>query len=193
MIRHAESYGMANNVTELDDCGGTVVLRGIKIEVDSDIGAAFVVDCCRHIEDLITADALRAKYGLLDDDAYAALGANEPLQLAIAAAKTRRIHDGSAAREKAQHAFLAAPSILDGIMNDSSASPRHRIEAVRELRQVAAVGPTDTQAAQKERFVININFGSNKLRKEIELKPVAPERETLAIEHDDEREEEYGF
>jgi hypothetical protein len=68
------------------------------------------------------------------------------LQRAVAAAKTRRIHDGSAAREKAAHLFIEAPAVLGEIIRDNSMSPRHRIEAARELRQVAAVGPIDAQA-----------------------------------------------
>jgi hypothetical protein len=124
---------MTNNMIDPND-GGTVVLRGIKVDVNSDVGAAFVIDICRHLDDLLSAEALRTKYGLLDDNAWAGLAENEPLQRAIAAAKTRRIHDGSAARERAQHAFLAGPNILNGIMNDSSAPSRSRIESIRELR-----------------------------------------------------------
>jgi hypothetical protein len=182
---------MATSMNAIEPSGGTVTLRGIVVEIDGAVGQAFVLDVCRHLDELLSADQLRSKYGLTDDEAWEALASNEPLQRAIAAAKTCRIHDGSAAREKAQHLFLAAPDVLGGIVNDAAASPRHRIEAVRELRQVAAVGPTDAQKTT-EKFVININFGSNKLHKEIELKPVKPE--TLTIEHsDDEREGEYGF
>src|SRR5262249_19723548 len=113
-----------------------------------------------------------------------ALGSNEALQRSIAAAKTRRIHDGSAAREKAQHLFLTAPDVLGGIVNDAGASPRHRIEAVRELRQVAAVGPSDSQKTDKERFTINISFGSAKIHREVELKPIRPEL-TIEAGHDE--------
>ena len=186
-----DSMTRVNSMTMIEPSGGTVTLRNIVCEIDGAVGQAFCLDVCRHLDELISAEALRSKYGLLDDGAWAGLAANEPLQRAIAATKERRIRSGEAAREKAAHLFLAAPNILNEIMNDNSASSRHRIEAIREMRQVAAVGPTDAQAAEKERFVINISFGSNKLRKEIELKPVNPE--TLTIEHDDEREGEYGF
>jgi hypothetical protein len=182
---------MTNSVISSDE-RGTVVLRGIVVEIGSPVGQSFCLDVCRLVEDLISAEALRAKYGLQDEEVWRTLETNEPLQRAIAATKTHRIHDGSAAREKAQHLFLAAPDVLGEIVNDTSASPRHRIEAVRELRQVAAAGPTDAQAADREKFVINISFGSNKLRKEIELKPKV-EHETLTIEHDDEREGDNGF
>jgi hypothetical protein len=164
--------------------GGTVVLRGIPVDVNSDVGAAFVQDVCRHVEDLLPADALRAKYGLQSDEAYEALGSNEPLQRAIAAAKTRRVHDGSAAREKAQHAFLGAPSILNGIMSDTSASARHRIEAARELRACASVGPSDAQANEKERFVIRIDFGTAKTRVDVPMKAIKPEL-TIEAGHDE--------
>jgi hypothetical protein len=49
---------MANNVNAIEPTG-TVVLRGHTVNVDSDVGVAFVIDCCRHVEDLLTADQLR--------------------------------------------------------------------------------------------------------------------------------------
>jgi hypothetical protein len=177
---------------------GTVVLHGRTIAVDSDIGHSFVLDICRHVEDLINAEALRTKYGLSDEGAWQALAGNEPLQRAIAAAKTRRIHDGSAAREKAAHHFVQAPDVLNEIVQNSANSPRHRVDAIRELRACAQVGPeADKPAAERERFVININFGKgNVLHKELELKPIVPEHETIEPEHDEddsESEAEYGF
>jgi hypothetical protein len=180
---------MTTNITELNGGGGTVVLRGHTVNVDSDIGAAFVVDCVRHIEDLVSADALKAKYGL-DDTTWAALGENTALQLAVGAQKERRVRNGDAAREKAQALFLAAPNVLSAIVNDESMSPRHRIDACRELRATAAAGSeTGVPANDKERFTINISFGSNKLIKDVELKPVKPE----VIEQSDEHEAEYEF
>jgi hypothetical protein len=180
-----------NSITEFNDGGGTVTLRGVKIDVNSDVGAAFVLDCCRHIEDLVTAESLRAKYGLLDEEAWQQLATNKPLQRAIAAAKTRRIHDGSAAREHAQHLFLAAPAVLGGIVADASASPRHRIDAVRELRACAAVGPEASAPADSERIRININFGTSKVHVDAPMKKIEPEREPLTIEQGDEA--EHGF
>jgi hypothetical protein len=185
--------------------GGTVVLRGHTIEIGSDIGHSFVLDICRHIEDLINAEALRTKYGLSDEGTWQQLATNEPLQRAIAAAKTRRIHDGSAAREKAAHHFVQAPDVLNEIVQNSANSPRHRVDAIRELRACAQVGPEAvTTAGERERFTININFGNgHTLHKELELKPVKTEEELQLIEHneliepehdeDDEREAEYGF
>jgi hypothetical protein len=179
------------SLAELNSISGTVILRGHTVQIDSDIGASFVLDVCRHVESLLSADQLRAKYGLTDDEAYAGLSENKPLQRAIAAAKVRRIHDGSASREKAQHKFLSAPDVLAAIIHDPGSGPRHKVDAIRELRACAAVGSETGVAAERERFIINLNFGSgNKIHKEIELKP---KPEPLTIEASDEHEGEYGF
>jgi hypothetical protein len=132
----------------------------------------------------MTAEALRTKYGLQDEAAYESLGANESLQRAIAAAKTRRIHDGSAAREAAQHLFLTTPAMLGEIINDTSMSPRHRIDAARELRTCAAVGAEAEAAVDGERIRISINFGTAKVQLDAPMKTVKSE-EPLTIEHKD--------
>jgi hypothetical protein len=150
---------MSNNVTNFDRPDGTVTLRGTKIGLSSDIGTGFVIDCTRHIEDLITAEQLRKKYQL-DEDAWRGLATNEPLQTAIERQRERRIRSGEAAREKAQHLFVSAPGVLSNILNDGNASPRHRIEAARELRQTAAVG-SEAATPAADRFVIRINLGAD--------------------------------
>jgi hypothetical protein len=153
---------------------GSVVLRETEIGLDSDIGTGFVLDCVRHIEGLITAEQLRKKYQL-DEDAWRGLADNEPLQQAIERQKERRIRSGDAAREKAQHLFVNAPGVLSNILNDGNASPRHRIEAARELRQTAAVGSETATPAASERFVITINLGADeKLVIDQPRKPIEP-------------------
>jgi hypothetical protein len=47
------------SLAEINSTGGTVVLRGYTIDIESDVGAAFVLDVCRHIEGLLSADQLR--------------------------------------------------------------------------------------------------------------------------------------
>jgi len=138
-----------------DALDGSVVLRGVKIDLNSDIGTGFTLDCCRHVEDLITAEQLKAKYRL-SEDAWRQLANNEPLQMSIERAKERRVRSGEASREKAQYLFLTAPTVLSNILNDSSASPRHRIEACRELRQ-ATIGP-EAATSSTERFSIRIDL-----------------------------------
>jgi hypothetical protein len=180
---------MTNDIlSTIEPSGGVVTLCGIEVEIDSHVGAAFVADICRHVEDLMTAEALRTKYGLQDETAWDGLVANEPLQRAIAAAKTRRIHDGSAAREHAQHLFLNTPTVLGEIINDVSMSPRHRVDAIRELRACAAVGAEAEATAGGERIRININFGTAKIQMDAPMKTVKSE-EPLTIEHEDDDEE----
>ena len=60
--------------------------------------------------------------------------------------------------------------MLGNILADNSASPRHRIEASRELRAVASVGPEDAPTA--DRFQITINLGADVIHID---KPIKPE------------------
>jgi hypothetical protein len=177
----------------IDPTGGTVALRGVVVELSSPVAQIFITDVCRHIEGGMEADQLRAKYGLLDDNAYAGLASNEPLQRAIAAELERRVRNGDCARDRAAAIFKETPKVLADIIHDPAASPRHKVESIRELRQIAAA-PEAAPGANAERIHISINFGTVKVQRDVELKPVKPEDETLTIEHnDDEQEEEYGF
>jgi len=139
-----------------DALDGSVILRGVEIGLDTDIGSGFVLDCTRHVEELISAEQLKAKYRLTEE-AWRQLAANEPLQHAVERTRERRVRSGQAAKEMAQHLFLTAPGVLSSILNDSAASPRHRIEAARELRQTAAIGSEATTPIA-ERFVIKIDL-----------------------------------
>ena len=130
--------------------------RSLSLEDNHD----FVSDCARYGEGLLSEEAMRRKY-CFDDGAWEKLGDNEALIEAIEAEKIRRVRDGSAARERAQQLFATAPSVLGDILHDDSASPRHRIESARELRQIAANGPEAAPAA--DRFVITINLGAEVL------------------------------
>jgi archaeosine-15-forming tRNA-guanine transglycosylase len=130
--------------------------RSLSLEDNHD----FVSDCARYGEGLLSEEAVRRKY-CFDDGAWRKLGDNEALIEAIEAEKIRRVRDGSAARERAQQLFATAPSVLGDILHDDSASPRHRIESARELRQIAANGPEAAPAA--DRFVITINLGAEVL------------------------------
>jgi hypothetical protein len=175
-----------------DEANRSLILRGVKVDVNSDVGHQFAIDCVRFVEGLVTETQLRKKYAL-DDREWEALAGHEELQRMVGAQKERRIRTGEAAREKAAALFVEAPAVLGDIIKDSTASPRHRVDAIRELRACAS-GAEDTTKADKERFVISINFGSHRLHKEIELKAIKPEQESLAIESRHEEENgEYGF
>ena len=169
-----------------DEANGSLVLRGVKVEVDSDVGHQFAIDCTRFVEGLVTEAQLRKKYAL-DDSGWQALADHEELQRAVGAQKERRIRSGEAAREKAAALFVEAPAVLGDIIKDNTASPRHRVDAIRELRACAS-GAEETTKADKERFIIRINFGSQKVHREIDLKPIKPKQESLAIESKHEEE-----
>jgi|SRR5262245_60200648 len=145
-----------------DALNGSVILRGVEIGLDTDIGSGFVLDCTRHVEDLISAEQLKTKYRLTEE-AWRQLANNEPLQQAVARQKERRVRSGECAKERAQFLFLAAPTVLHDIFSDSTASARSRIAAIAELRQTAAIGP-ETTAPTAERFSIRIDLtaGGNK-------------------------------
>ena len=68
--------------------------------------------------------------------------------------------NGTAAQESAAKIFTEAPEVLGSILRDQQASPRHRIEASKELRATARAGderPGDTP----DRVVISINLGND--------------------------------
>ena len=138
--------------------GDVVDRRGQSLSLEDNHD--FVSDCARYGEGLLSEEAVRRKY-CFDDGAWEKLGDNEALIEAIEAEKVRRVRDGSAARERAQQLFATAPSVLGDILHDDGASPRHRIESARELRQIAANGPEAAPAA--DRFVITINLGAEVL------------------------------
>jgi hypothetical protein len=160
-----------------DPTSGTVTLRGIVVGLETPIAAAFVEDVCRMLETNTSAEALRTKYGLLDDGAWADLSANEPLQRLVGAQKEKRIRDGATQREKASLRWNSAIDVVNSIVQDPAASAKHRLDGAKELRACAVAGSeADKQAGDKERYIINIRFGGNTIHKELELKPIAPER-----------------
>jgi hypothetical protein len=137
-----------------------VVLHGLPIELTSAAGHQFVVDCVRAAEGLITDSDIKDKYEL-SPNSWEAITANKALIRAIQAERERRVRNGTAAQELACKHFAKAPDVLGDILNDRSASPRHRIESARELR-VTATGPSaESTADAGEKFVITINLGAD--------------------------------
>jgi hypothetical protein len=150
---------MTNSVNCSND--GVVVLRGTPVPLKSDVGGAFVSDCSRNWEKLLSNNQICEKYGLTTE-AWQQLGANNALVLAVRAEHERRIRNGTAAQEAAAKQFATAPTILGDIMRNEDASPRHRIEAARELRQTAiGTGSENTRSDSAERFTITINLGAD--------------------------------
>ncbi len=149
---------------------GSVILRGISVSLTAEIGRAFVADCARHIEGLVADSDIKNKWGLNDED-WGGLATNAPLLQVVRTERENRITNGDAAREAAQRYFANAPTVLGDILSNEQVSPRHRIEAARELRQVAGEGPSVAPGAG-EKFVIKIDLGEDK--KLVFEKEIAP-------------------
>lgn len=138
---------------------GSVSLRGVTVSLASDVGQAFIADCARNTEGLISDLEIKTKYEL-SDAGWEQLASNVPLLHAVRAERERRIFNGEAPREAAQRHFTKAPAILNDILIDEQVSPRHRIEAARELRQVAGSGP-ERAPTPGEKFLIVIDLGGD--------------------------------
>ena len=138
--------------------GDLVDLHGQPLPLENN--HEFVSDFARYGEGILDEKFLRRKYRF-DDSTWESLGNNEALIEAIETEKIRRMRNGDSAREKAQQLFVTAPGVLGNIMHDDGASPRHRIESARELRQIATNGPEAAPAS--DRFQITINLGDDVL------------------------------
>jgi hypothetical protein len=115
----------------------------------------------RAAEGLLSDDDLKNKYELLPAD-WESITKNTTLIRAVQEERTRRVRSGQAAREAAAQHFVKAPKILDQIMTDEQANPRHKIEAIRELRAAAAgAAGAEHTVDVGEKFVIQINLGGD--------------------------------
>lgn len=140
----------------------------------------FISDLARFAESIYTEAAVRKKWRL-DDATWSRLAEDEDFIEKVEATKTTRIRNGSSAREKAQQLFTETPAVLGEILRDDNASPRHRIEASREIRAVAGTGPETTPAS--DRFVIQINLGEDyKLRFDKSITPVSNDKDVEIID-----------
>lgn len=146
-----------------------VVLRGFPVLLQSDVGKEFIADCARNTEGLLLEAEVKDKWGLTDQD-WAGFAGNAPLLAAVRAERNRRVCDGVAAKEAAQRHFAKAQTVLGDILNDEQVAPRHRIEAARELRQVASSGPDNP--LEGEKVTIIINMGDEQFVKEFIQGPV---------------------
>jgi hypothetical protein len=124
------------------------------------VGQTFIADCARNTEALIPDREIKTNYELSDED-WNRLGENTSLLHAVRTERERRVKTGGATREAAQRHF-AAPTVLNEILTNRLASPRHRIEAAKELRQLATNGSDTT--SNEEKFVLIINLGADTIR-----------------------------
>ena len=122
---------------------------------------------------MLSDSDIKSKWTLGDED-WMNLADNAALLQAVRAERERRVIGGAAAREAAQRYFAKAPTVLSDILTDEQVSPRHRIEAARELRQVAGER-SDAASGADEKIVIKINLGGDeKLIFEREIAPCKP-------------------
>ena len=92
-----------------------IVLGGVSVELTSDIGRQFVVDCTRAGEGLISDRELAEIYEISPAD-WQNIAKDAALGRAIRAERDRRVRNGTAAREAASKHFVKAPGVLDRIM-----------------------------------------------------------------------------
>jgi hypothetical protein len=114
----------------------------------------FVVDFARYSEGILDEKFLRRKYQFAES-VWESLGEDDALVKLIEDEKLRRVRDGSAKREKAQQHIVRAPDILNSIMSDDRASPRHKVDAIKVLDGLATP-PGQAAAIDRDRFVISI-------------------------------------
>lgn len=138
------------------------------IPLDGDLGRDFITDCARYCEGLLDENAVKLKYHF-DDSGWENLADNAPLRQAVEKERAQRIHDGSAARERAQQLFAQTPDVLGGILHGDGVSPRHKIESAKELRAIAANGPA--VAPTTDRFQITIILNSDVLHFDKSITP----------------------
>jgi len=136
----------------------SVILRGVCVPLASDVGSAFVSDCARNRERIFSDDRIIEKYDITPD-AWTAITQNKALRLLVNTECERRMLNGIAAQESAAKIFTEAPEVLGSILRDNHASPRHRIEASKELRATARSGD-EKAGADAERIIVTINLGN---------------------------------
>jgi hypothetical protein len=140
--------------------GDVINIKPAGLDLNSDVGRAFVVDATRAAEGLVTDQELVEKYELSPAD-WQAITKDMALGRAIRLERERRVLTGIAARESAARHFVRAPTVLAGIMDSENSNPRHVIEAAKEIRAVATAGRESDRATGSERFVIRIDLSAD--------------------------------
>jgi hypothetical protein len=135
----------------------TIVLGGVEVELTSSLGQQFVTDCVRCAESLLTDKELVQIYEISPVD-WGNIIKDTALIHAIQRERAARLRSGASARELASKHFVKAPTILDRIMSDEGTSARHRVDAIKEMRAIAAPEKQNNQP-DSGRFIIQINIG----------------------------------
>jgi hypothetical protein len=137
----------------------SIVLHGHTVSLGSEIGNSFIGDCARYTEGLISEAEIRSRWGLTDEQ-WQAFEQNTPILDAVRHERERRIMNGAAVAEAARRQHVNAPSVLGSILSNDGVSPRHRIEAARELRAIA-IDNGRSEGHAHEKFTVIINIGKD--------------------------------
>src|SRR5262245_13239974 len=135
--------------------GEIINLHSTPIDLNTDLGHSFVVDCCRAGEGLCSDQEIIEKYELSPAD-WTAICKDKSLGNMIRAERERRVRSGQAVREASAKALIKGPGILDQIMSGPDSHPKHKIEAFKELRQTASIGTDAEGQRDSDRFIISI-------------------------------------
>ena len=100
----------------------------------------------------------------------------------MSAEHDRRLLNGDAAREAAAKLFAEAPEVLGTILHNEQASPRHRIEAARELRTTANAG-AEKGGDTADRVVVHINLGGDQ-KLVVDSGPLKPKETRESLDAD---------
>jgi hypothetical protein len=164
----------------------TVTLRGVRVPLASDVGHAFITDLARNKERLFSDTQVIEKYDITPDD-WTTIAQNKALRLLVNAEHERRMLNGTAAQESAAKIFSESPEVMGSILRDNQASPRHRIEASKELRATARF-PDEKPGADAEHFTITINLGNAPEDKIfVDAGPLPPKRTKEDLDAEKER------
>jgi hypothetical protein len=121
--------------------------------IDND---AFVSDMARFSTGDLTERQIRKRYHL-PEEAWTKLGEDENLVSKIETEVLRRTRSGETKRERAQQYVTEVPRVMNDILMNAGASPRHRIDAGKTLNDLATPSG-QTAAADTSRFVISIDL-----------------------------------
>jgi hypothetical protein len=158
---------------------GEVVSFNAAAQLVNDHG--FLVDFARYSEGILDEKFLRRKYKQFNNAVWDSLGSDEKLLEAIEETRLMRQRNGDTKRELAQKHIVKGPAILESIMSDDKASPRHRVDAIKVLDAIAS--PPQQQAGpDSSRFIISIFLGTDATGNEV----VEHFNKSIAITPDDE-------
>jgi hypothetical protein len=136
-----------------------------------------IVDLARFAETVLTERQVKKKWRFADEQ-WDALN-NDAVVEAVEAEKLRRVRDGSAKRELAQKHIIKAPDVLNSLMLDDKTNPKHKIDSIKAMEQLATSG-SQQGGGSGDRFIIQINLngedsaGNDVLRFDKALAPSPP-------------------